>query len=53
MAFSRVGFNPQRSQALVCVGNAGRARGGEGYYVLLTKEAGTWLIIDMVVVWES
>ena len=53
MTLSRVGFNTSMNQALVYVGNQRAGFGGEGYYVLLSKEDQTWTIIKTFGVWIS
>lgn len=53
MTLSRVGFNQERDQALVYVGNQGHWLAGAGYYVLLAKENGVWVIQGEVMVWIS
>lgn len=50
---SRVGFNPEMNQALVYVGNQSGPKTGAGYYVLLAKENGTWVIKDRYGAWLS
>lgn len=53
MILSRVGFNSGMNQALVYVGNQREMVDGEGYYVLLVKEAGVWKIQDEFEAWTS
>jgi hypothetical protein len=53
MTFSRVGFNAERSQALVCVGNQYHFLAGAGYIVLLVKEDGIWRVKHEVMSWIS
>jgi hypothetical protein len=53
MEFSRVGFNLSHNQALVYVGNQYDLLGGEGYYVLLRKEGGDWLVDSDLLLWVS
>ncbi|MBU7024860.1 MAG: hypothetical protein HXS40_11915 [Theionarchaea archaeon] len=50
---SRVGFNAGMDQALVYVGNTEGGLSGEGYYVLLIKEEGRWIVQDKTLVWVS
>jgi hypothetical protein len=50
---SRVGFNHEMNQALIYAGHQAYWLAGRGYYVLLTKEDGTWVINSSVVVWIS
>ncbi len=53
MEFSRVGFNSDLTQALVYVGNQSDWLAGAGYYVLLVKEGGTWVVRNRIMVWIS
>jgi hypothetical protein len=53
MTLSRVGFNSEMNQALVYVGNQAEYLGGAGYYVLLVKEAGVWVIHAEIMAWIS
>lgn len=53
MVFSRVGFSSDKKQALVYVGNQAHMLGGAGYYVLLRKENGRWVIKDAETIWIS
>ncbi|KYK31890.1 MAG: hypothetical protein HXS48_07765 [Theionarchaea archaeon] len=53
MTLSRVGFNSEMNQALVYVGNQKEILSGAGYYVLLTKMNGVWIIQDKVMIWIS
>lgn len=53
LTFSRVGFNIQANQALVYVGNQVDHLAGRGYYVLLSKEGGEWIVNELVVAWIS
>jgi hypothetical protein len=53
MELSRVGFNADHTQALVYVGNQYDLLGGEGYYVLLHKEGGDWLVDSDLLLWVS
>lgn len=53
MTLSRVGFNSEMNQALVYVGNQAEYLGGAGYYVLLVKEAGVWVIEAEIMAWIS
>lgn len=50
MTLSRVGFNLERNQALVCVWNAYAPLAGELYYVLLVKKADVWVVQDTFLV---
>jgi len=53
ITLSRVGFNPEMNQALVYVGNQSGPKSGAGYYVLLSRENGTWVIKDRYGAWLS
>lgn len=53
MTLSRVGFNREGDQALVYVGNQSHWLAGAGYYVLLARQDGAWVIQDNVMVWIS
>jgi len=50
---SRVGFNKAKDQAIV---NTAWMRGplyGEGHYVLLTKQNGTWKVLKRTATWMA
>jgi hypothetical protein len=51
--FSRVGFNRTLDQALVYVGGMAGPLMGSGYYYLLEKENGEWLLKEQIMVWIS
>ena len=51
ITLSRVGFNNKIDQALVYIGNAGGSLGGAGFYVLLTKKEGIWIVQSEIQVW--
>lgn len=51
--FSRVGFNSTLDQAVVYVGSMAGPLMGAGYYYLLEKENGEWLIKEQIMVWIS
>jgi phage pi2 protein 07 len=53
MTLSRVGFNPEMNQALVYVGNQSGPKTGAGYYMLLARENGNWVIKDRYGAWLS
>jgi hypothetical protein len=53
IAVSRVGFNPKRNQALLCLAQGCGNLCGEGYYVLLTKDRGAWSVRHQVMSWVS
>jgi hypothetical protein len=53
MTLSRVGFNTNVDQALVYVGNQAHYLAGIGYYVLLAKEQGAWVVENAVMAWIS
>ena len=50
---SRVGFNNSLSQALVYVGTMSHYLAGAGYFVLLKKVNGTWMVDQKVMTWIS
>ena len=50
---SRVGFNDTLDQALVYAGSMSHWLAGAGYYVLLKKENGTWMVDQQVMTWIS
>ena len=50
---SRVGFNNTLSQALVYVGTMSHYLAGAGYFVLLKKVNGTWVVDQKVMTWIS
>jgi hypothetical protein len=50
---SRTGFNRERTQAIVEVGNATGPVGGQGVYVLLGKENGVWKVHYSLLAWIS
>jgi hypothetical protein len=51
--FSRVGFNKTLDQAVVYVGGMAGPLMGSGFYYLLEKKGGDWLIKEQVMVWIS
>jgi hypothetical protein len=53
MELSRVGFNADRSQALVYVGNQHAPLGGAGYYLILNKDDGAWQVDSELPLWIS
>lgn len=52
--FSRVGFNPEHTQALVNVGlfSATNANDSEGLYLILNKANEKWILGDSSAVWK-
>lgn len=50
---SRVGFNSTLDQALVYVGTMSNWLAGGGYYVLLKKINGSWMVDQQVMTWIS
>jgi len=50
---ARVGFNTENDKALVYVGNSEGGLAGAGYYILLVKENGAWVIKEEVMTWIS
>jgi hypothetical protein len=50
---SRVGFNTKFDQALVYIGTQSHWLAGAGYYVLLDKVNGTWVVDQQVMSWIS
>jgi len=51
--FSRVGFNHAFDQAVIYVGNVGGPMMGAGYYYLMGKQNGRWLMKEQVMAWIS
>lgn len=51
--FSRVGFNNSLDQAVVYVGGMAGPLMGSGFYYLMEKKNGEWLIVEQVMVWIS
>ncbi|HEY5270773.1 MAG TPA: hypothetical protein VII97_10580 [Anaerolineales bacterium] len=51
--FSRVGFNNTLDQALVYVGTMSHYLAGAGYFVLLKKVNGAWIVDQQVMSWIS
>jgi hypothetical protein len=51
--FSRVGFNNTLDQAVIYVGNVDGPLMGAGYYYLMEKQKGQWLVKDQVMAWIS
>jgi hypothetical protein len=51
--FSRVGFNNALDQAVVYVGNVDGPLMGAGYYYLMERQKGQWLVKDQVMAWIS
>ena len=50
---SRVGFNNTLDQALVYVGTMSHWLAGAGYYILLKKVNGSWIVDQQVMTWIS
>lgn len=53
ISFSRVGFNQERTQALVNISMGCGWLCGEGGFVLLQKENGKWIILQDIGLWAS
>jgi len=51
--FSRVGFNNSLDQAVIYVGQMAGPLMGSGYYYLMEKQNGDWVIKQQVMVWIS
>jgi len=50
---SRVGFDKNKAQALLYVGNQWDYLAGEGFLVFLENKDGEWKIVDRAVIWVS
>ncbi|MFA5873526.1 MAG: hypothetical protein WC832_06145 [Anaerolineales bacterium] len=53
ITLSRVGFNKSLDQALVYVGTMSHWLAGAGYYILLKKGNGSWMVDQQVMTWIS
>ncbi|MDP2995166.1 MAG: hypothetical protein Q8N46_08620 [Anaerolineales bacterium] len=53
ITLSRVGFNKSLDQALVYVGTMSHWLAGAGYYILLKKVDGSWIVDQQVMTWIS
>ncbi len=53
ISFSRVGFNQERTQALVSVSMSCGGQCGEGGFILLQKENGKWNVQKDIGLWFS
>lgn len=51
--FSRVGFNNALDQAVVYVGSVAGPMMGSGYYYLMEKQNGEWVVKEKVMAWIS
>jgi hypothetical protein len=51
--FSRVGFNNSLDQAIVYVGSMAGPLMGSGFYYLMEKKDGQWIIKEQVMAWIS
>ncbi len=51
--FSRVGFNHALDQAVIYVGSVAGPMMGAGYYYLMEKQNGEWIIKEQMMVWIS
>ena len=51
--FSRVGFNSSLDQAVIYIGNVAGPMMGSGFYYLMEKENGEWVIKEQVMAWIS
>lgn len=50
---SRIGFSPDGQTALVYIGYWGGTRTGWGYYTILEKKEGKWVVTDKILAWLS
>lgn len=53
MTLSAVAFNAEMTQALVYMGNQSYWLAGAGYYIVLAKENGTWVVKEQQMAWIS
>ncbi len=53
LLLSRVGFNATHTQALLYYGVSCELLCGSGYFVLLSREADRWKVVDKAVLWVS
>ena len=53
ITFSRVGFNEAFDQALCYMGIQSHWKSGAGYYFLLKKVEGNWVVDQQVMIWIS
>lgn len=53
MTLSRVGFNSDRTRALVYVGNQSHWLTGAGFYLVLVKTKGGWSVEHEFMSWIS
>ncbi len=53
MTLSRAGFNKNMDMALVYVGNSSGPLSGTGYYYLMVKQKGIWIVSKEDMVWIS
>lgn len=51
--FSRVGFNDTLDQAVLYVGQMAGPLMGAGYYYLMEKENGEWIMKEQIMIWIS
>jgi hypothetical protein len=51
LTFSRVGFNSQFDEALVCIGIQSHFKDGAGYYVFLDKLNDGWMVGETTLAW--
>ena len=51
--FTRVGFNEDKSQAIVAVGHYYASLGADGSLIYLTKKNNTWRIVQTISTWAS
>ena len=52
-SLSRAGFNPAMTEALVYVGTQSHWLAGAGYFLLLEKVDGVWILRNQVMTWIS
>ncbi|MBV9210920.1 MAG: RHS repeat protein [Acidobacteria bacterium] len=50
---SKVGFNKERTQALVYVGTQSHCLAGAGHFIILAKQNGAWKVVRESMVWIS
>ena len=53
LILSRVGFNAELDQALIYVGDVAGPLMGAGFYYLLEKRNGEWVLTEQIMVWIS
>ncbi len=53
LTMSKIGFNEEHTEALIYFGNQSDWLAGAGYYGLLVKKQGEWILVEKIMKWIS